>query len=341
MAETGLFQNLDSLPRLNQSHQWADYIELLAISSEDQRFSKGELQAAAAEIEDVAVDQEDIDYDQDQENPAITLADEDIQKQEKINRRWAEVRASLNSRQQRLGDAWPFNFTDDVLTVNINQDAALHRLYIALLLASALRYIVKARHGDITASLEEIAYQLFCRLMPDSTQNAQSAWIVKPFGAHQNLANGYQGKLFNKLQQLAKDLNGKLIAQESDFDPRDTGDAGLDVVAWHPLGDALGNMPVAFAQCGCSLTDLRHKQYEASPVNWANKLSIQHPQANYYFAPHDLRKNNGGWDEQLGQVIMLDRSRILHLAKMYQLPAHRLNWSHVHEAIQTRRAYLS
>lgn len=326
MTSTSLFQNLDALPRLNQTHQWADYIELLALTSEDQFFSQGGLQDTEAEC-DVACDMDDIDPDK-----------ETTESDEKINRRWADIKTCLHSRQLRFGESWPFELKGDVLYAKADNENSLHRLYVALLLASGLRYISKKRHDRITASLEEIGYQVFCNLMPATQKNEKPAWTVKPFGAHQQIAGGYQGKLFNKITKLADDLDTKLTAEENQFDPRDTGDGGLDVVAWHPMGDKLGYIPVAFAQCGCSLEDLSHKQYEAHPVNWANKIHIQHPQANYYFAPHDLRKNSGHWDEQLGQVIMLDRTRILYLAKLYHLSAEHVNWPHVDEAINTRRS---
>lgn len=331
MTNIALFQNLETLPRLNQTHQWADYIELLALTSEDQAFSQGGLQETECECEDLAVDMDDVDSDQESTQSA------DSNNDEKINRRWAEIKICLHSRCLRFGKSWPFELREDVLYVKVDSENSLHRLYVSLLLASALRFIPDNRRKNITASLEEIGYRIFCKLMPVTQQNGADAWTIKPFGAHQQITDGYQGKLFSKIAKLADDLNAKLTAEEDQFDPRDTGDGGLDVVAWHPMGDKLGHIPVAFAQCGCSLESLQHKQYEAHPVNWRNKLLPQHPQACYYFAPHDLRKNSGYWDEQLGEVIMLDRTRILYLAKLYQLPAEHVNWSHVDEAINTRR----
>lgn len=335
MTDTNLFQNLNALPRLNQAHQWADYIELVALTSEDQLFSQGGLQDVEAECEDVARDMDDIDSEQEIAQSVVFNNDE------KINRRWAEIKTCLRSRSLRLEGAWPFEFRNDVLYAKVNASDNLHRLYIALLLASALRFIPENRRKEITASLEEIGYQVFCNLMPTIQINGEFTWVVKPFGAHQQIAEGYKGKLFSKVTKLATDLDAKLVAEENQFHLRDTGDGGLDVVAWHPMGDKLGHIPVAFAQCGCSLEDLAHKQYEAHPVNWANKIHIQHPQANYYFAPHDLRNNSGHWDEHLGQVIMLDRTRILYLAKLYQLSTEHVNWPYVDEAINTRRSMVS
>ena len=336
MIKFGLFQNLNSQPRLNEINQWADYIELLALTSEDQLFSQGQLQALEVEIDDIAVDMDNIDYDN--EIPADDQYFESLQGQEKLNRRWADIKTCLNSRKLRFQDAWPFELKGDVLYADkINPENGLHRLYIALLLASALRYIEKKRQNEITSSLEEIGYHVFRSLMPTNQTSGEPAWIIKPFGAHQKFSEGYQGTLFEKIKKLADDLHTKILIEEDDFKPGNSGDGGLDLVAWHPMGDELGCFPIAFARCGCSLGDLPNKHFEAHAANWSNKIHIQHPHANYYFAPHDLRQNSGRWDKQIGQVIMLDRTRILYLAKLYQLSAENFKWSHIDEAINTRR----
>jgi len=312
---TELFKNLHNLPRLNQSHQWADYVELLALVSADKFYSQGYLQDIEGEIEDIAVDMDDVD-----DEPELNNNLDD-----KLNRRWSDIKTCLQSREQRFNDAWPFEFKNDVLYAKPNQQYPLHRLYIALLLASSLRYIAKTRQTVITNSLETISYQLFCQLMPANT------WTIKQFGAHQ--VTGYKGILFEKIKKLALELNTKCLAEPEEFKKSDSGDGGLDVVAWHSLGDTLGYIPIAFAQCGCSLEDTEYKQFQAHPVNWRNKIQLHHPPANYYFTPHDFRQNSGHWDAQLGEVIMIDRSRILYLAKLYQLPQTLFTWSHIDEAI--------
>jgi hypothetical protein len=317
LCVTDLFKNLHNLPRLNQTHQWADYVELLALVSADKFYSQGYLQDAEGEIEDLALDMDDVDDEFELNN---NLDD-------KLNRRWSDIKTCLQSRHLRLTDAWPFELTNDVLTAKINLQQPLHRLYIALLLASSLRYIANTRQKDIYNSLEEIAYQLFCQLMPVRT------WTVRPFGAHH--ADGYQGTLFEKIKKLALDLNTKCLAEKEEFEKGDSGDGGSDLVAWHSMGDNLGYIPIAFAQCGCSLEAAEHKQFQAHPVNWRNKLQLHHPPANYYFIPHDFRRNSGHLDTQLGEVIMIDRSRILYLAKLYQLPHTLFIWSHVDEAISS------
>lgn len=333
MAGEPFFIKLGDHPRISKIHVWADYIELLALTSEDSLFSGSVLEDTLAEAEDTAIDQEAFELDEPMpsDEPDVMIV-----ASEAVFRKWADIRGCLISRQRRLGGNWPFVIEDDILSCTIDRDnpSIMHRLYVALLIASSLRYINTTYRTEITSSLEYISYFVFKKILPES-------WVVRPFGAHQRIANGYDGILYEKFVRLSEDLNAKLMLEEDDLDPRDTGDGGIDLVAWHPLGDDLGNIPIAFAQCGCSYDDLAHKQFEANAVNLSSKIVPQHPGANYYFAPHDLRKNTGKWDKKPGQVIMLDRTRIIHLANTYAIEEEIVNWPHIETTINVRRAVIA
>ncbi|WP_421251930.1 hypothetical protein [Aeromonas sp. 600724] len=308
-------------PRVSYVHVWADYVELLTITSADGLFSCGGLEDALGEVEDLAIDQEGLDDDGEFGLDNV------------VQRKWADIRNCFRSRQVRFGDNWPFAINDTVLTSRIDagNPTPRQKLYIALLIASCLRYVNREMYAPITANLELIGYHIFKKMMPEP-------WIVRPFGAHQQIADGYTGTLFNKFRQLAIDLNADLILKEEELRPGDTGDGGIDLIAWHPMGDALGNIPVAFAQCGASLKDLEHKQFESSPVNLNSKILPQHPGMNYYFAPHDLRRNTGIWDKKPGSVVMIDRNRIMKLAETYDLNEEQIiNTPHINKLINMQR----
>lgn len=306
-------------PRVAHTHVWADYIELLALTSADRLFSAGILEDALGEVEDLAVDQEGLEEDDDHHDA--------------IQRKWADIKRCFRSRQTRFGNSWPFTIEDDVLRCSIADENVTPRqkLYVVLLISSCLRYVSKVNHASITSGLELVGYHIFKKLMPEP-------WIVRPFGAHQNIADGYTGTLYNKFQRLAEDLKANLILEADDLRTGDSGDGGIDLVAWYPMGDSLGNIPVAFAQCGASLTALEHKQFEASPVNLNSKILPQHPGMNYYFAPHDIRRSNGRWDKKPAAVIMLDRFRIMKLADRYDLnEGDIINAPHINTLINMRR----
>ena len=318
-----MLKKLGDVPRVSQTHVWADYIELLALIDQDGFYSSASLEDSLIETDDIAIDQEGLEeLDSDNEGNEADAA---------IARRWADIRACFTSRAVRLGDDWPFKIEDTVLSRRIDLASASnkHKLYIGLLIASCLRYVEKDFYSPITSSLEFIGHYFFKKIMPDP-------WIVKPFAAHQKIADGYTGTLFNKFEKLAKDINAKLMLAPDSLDPRDTGDGGIDLVAWLPFDDKLGNIPVAFAQCGCSLTDLSHKEYEASPANLSSKIVPQHPGLNYYFAPHDLRRNNGMWNKLHGQVILLDRCRIMKLANQFSVEDEVVDWPHISQIMNMR-----
>lgn len=323
MSERVFFDQLSKPPRETYSFLWADYAELKSITSPDGFYGEGQVVDIFTEPELLM----DEDYDE-----SLVNEPEEVKamlKSEAMSRRWADISNCLVGRQKAMAGFWPFKFEDGVLYSVFDSKNSRHILYFALLLASSLRYLKKSKHAAVTASLEEIGYHVFRSLMP-------AHWEVRCFGAHQRIQNAYVGTLEAKLRALANDLFAQFV-EYREFDKRDTGDGGLDVVAWHAMGgDGRGNIPIAFAQCGCSPTDWEHKQLEASPANIEAHLHLQHSAANYYIMPHDLRELTGKWcrASNIGRVIMIDRLRILKLAELYDIHDQLLGiWPHIDEAI--------
>lgn len=330
-----LFQKLDTPPKDARGFLWADYVELRCLTSLDGHYGEGQVIDLEGESEELMVDEEaDNDESFDSEEEALDQEGEFLKNNEAVARKWADICARLTSRKVSMAGYWPFDIYEGVLYRRFDATNRRHVLYVALLVASALRYCAKNRQGEVTACLEEIGFHLFRSLMP-------VGWEVRPFGAHQNIANGFEGTLGQKLAGLAQQVFPVYVRPENQFDPRNTGDGGLDIVAWHPLGDATrGYLPIAFAQCGCSPGDWEHKQFEASPVNMDHKIQLQHPASNFYIMPHDMRNLNGGWErgDHIGKVILLDRLRIIKLVEQYSLPETFPIWPFVQEAAQLRLA---
>ncbi|WP_410015833.1 hypothetical protein [Sodalis sp. C49] len=295
------FAKISSMPKRSFVFLWADYVELQCVISEDKSYSRGYLQDVLSDQDDLGADYHEGD---DEVEPKIT---EDNDDEHKIDSKWSDIKTRLNIRKQCLDDAWPFIFDGDVLQLNFDPKSKKQRLYLLLLLCSCLRYCNKKRYDELTGALEDLGYCIFEKLMPNG-------WIVKQFGA-----KNYPGKLYIKMQALMNQLNGVLLIKKDDYEEGNVGDGKIDLVAWHPLTDERGFMPIAFAQCGCSPTDWEHKQLEASMANLSNVFSLQHPAQNYYFMPHDLRKSSTQFDRRgnIGQVILIDRIRMLKLCELY------------------------
>ena len=138
--------------------------------------------------------------------------------------------------------------------------------------------------------------------------------------------NRYVGKLFDRLKKLSEDVRGDLRLTVHDFPKNDAGDGGLDIVAWHDLGDERDHVPVAFAQCGCTAEGWPNKMLEASPAKLGKKLVTGHDWATYYFMPLDLSDTRDGkmrWMEwrDVSAAIVIDRLRFIRLANADELDA--------------------
>ena len=295
MSNEVLLKNLGDKP----SHPsfgflWADYIEMRCMVSEDKLYSLGQFVDIETE-EDLFAD----DY-KDSENETGLHADD------LSHARWEDIKRNFSFRYARFGENWPFYIDNDQLVFCFDEENNFHVYYLFLLLCSQLKFCNKKRQGDLTGAFELLGYEAFKSIM--------KGWVVKPFGAHQNISVGYDGTLAEKFQSLKEDIHPRYVADPEDFDKRDTGDGGLDIIAYLPFDDVLGNIPVAFAQCGCSPSSWDHKQLEASPSSMNNKITPQHPAANYYLMPHDFRDLNGSkWAKptKVSDVVLLDRQRLL------------------------------
>ncbi|WNH52824.1 hypothetical protein [Stenotrophomonas oahuensis] len=310
-----LFTDLGPLPSSAPTHLWADYVELRAMTSQDKLFSHGFLQDCIDLAEDVNVDadsslEEDgllaaMDHgDFPEDGDGVSTEDE---RAERLSKKWGDIKIALSSREIRMGAARPFHLEGDVLKFELDETNGLHALYVSLLVSSCLRYVNKKRYAEITDYVEVLGALVFTAIMP-------KMWNVTIFGAK---APAFTGTTSQKLRQLAELIRANVMFEDAEINAGSSGDAGLDVVAWHDFGDGLGQIPVAFAQCGCSPKDIDHKQLEASPASFNRWIKPHHPAVNYYIAPLDFRSNTGHWVRKPGEVVLIDRSRIVNILKNY------------------------
>jgi hypothetical protein len=324
---------LDVRPRGTDSYLWCDYVEMLCLTDPDWRYSRGDLLELLAETRELAAedpdllggDDEDLEDEADLEE-ALDEEDRDFLAEDEAERivhsvddkreaRVADIFNNLRFRAHLFGEAYPFSFDEEaqeMLAAPLDSDEK--KLYVQLLLSSSLRLIPKTRRHEVTEPFEALAEKIFACLMPDG-------WQVHRFGA--KVADRYKGRLFKRLKQLAADLRGQLLVEERAFKTRDSGDGGLDLVAWHPMGDdEREGIPIALAQCGCTAEEWSLKMLEASPASLGTNLATLHPWATYYFMPQDLYDSAGGrqaWQRRraLREAIVIDRARVIRLAKRY------------------------
>lgn len=209
-----LLADIGKVPRHAYPFLWADYVELLCLTSQNGLVSKGNLEAQTQEAADT---QTDSDEDQ-------TGSEESEELDDRISQRWADIHARLTARSKQYAD-WPFTLEKNLVRSRYDGKNPRHRLYLALLVASSLRLCEGVRTKEVTSAFEEISFHWLQRSL-------NPLWEVRPFGAHQTLPNAYtQSKLLDKLKALARDLQARLQKADEEYDPQNTGDGGIDLVA--------------------------------------------------------------------------------------------------------------
>jgi hypothetical protein len=285
-----LFDNLDSPPKVSDEYTWTDFLELKALVHPDKCFSRGELVSLLRRVASTGVKVSD------------------------ANEVWSDIKGFVRERGIAFGAAYPFSLSADEDTVELFDGAFsdAQRFYLTLLICSSMAYL-KAKN-EVARAFEECSLLVFRNLMPVGSS-------VHPAWAGGGGVARYRGNLPDKYRAIASDIRAVPTFKDRDFKVGDHGDGGIDIVAWHPMGDDRDAIPSALAQCGCSKEDWRKKHLDASPSKLRAKFNPHHPWATYYFMPIDLRWSDGDWANKsdFGDAIMIDRLRLVRLALEFNL----------------------
>ena len=182
----------------------------------------------------------------------------------------------------------------------------IQKLYIFFLMCSCNTKVV--RDGNILESdFEHISTLVLKAFLPSHAQ-------VYHFGKSSYADDRYTGHLTNKLDQLASDVKCQTAYVEEDFADQDTGDGGLDVVAWVPFpgdNDNFMNIQVYLGQCAIG-KDWVGKQTDVEKMK--NNIHFPLGTVSVMFVPHDLRKENNLFKgNRICTHIMFDRFRLMGL----------------------------
>ena len=311
-----ILQNVTRTPSAPKHalYRWCDYIELRCLTHLDHRFSRDNCAEAIGESKDTSMPDEITDDDE----PTTSNASSSEDNNDMDEGLTADCFRHLRWRASTFAYDWPFTIDKHAQEIHLKPDLNdRHYLYLQLLLSSLLRYVSKKKHRVFTGSFETLSLQIFKALMPTGAE-------VHAFGAGHKTR--YKGKLYERLKKLAEDVRGELRLKKQDFSSHNVGDWGIDLVAWHALHDARDHIPIAFAQCGCTVDDWPNKMLEASPTKLGKKLVTGVDWATYYFMPLDLTNEYAGkmvWQERDDVTgIVIDRLRLLRLADTEILQEH-------------------
>jgi len=303
---------LEKAPKVKSEHIWADYLELLALQNSDHEVSKADLLNRVQERRDLG----EVDSITDPTVTEVERADD------KLGLFIVDCFRNLEYRQGAFKEAYPFTIEEkgrvlrrkDVLT-------PLNELYVFLLLAANLRCIESKKHStDISSAFEIICLDALKLYLPGSA----SAIL---FGSNPRNTDGrFKGKLYKKILNLAETLNELPLVTEKDIDPQNTGDGGLDLVAYVPFSDSEPGMLYLFCQCACT-DEWESKQHDCSHQAWENKIKFTSLFSHMIFVPFCYRDATGRWFNSLKilKSILVDRVRLIDLfaktpSSLEQLP---------------------
>ncbi|MFC1806049.1 hypothetical protein ACFL09_03620 [Planctomycetota bacterium] len=297
---------LEKLPDTSEIPLWADYVELRCLTHLDLQISREDVLHAVKQGEDQrrGVDEYADAEDPDDEAPEVT---EDVK-----SSLWAGgLFEQLSYRERKFADFYPFEVADGGETlVRKRRITQKHRLYAFFLLAANLRHVrSKTNRNKFTSAFELASLAAMKRYLPGGAE-------VHVFGQNPLNQGRYSGKLLAKVKLLAGDLRERFIGIEDEYDPRDTGDGGLDLVGWVPTKDNAPGFLIIFAQCGCSLEEWEGKQFSPHPDAWSATLTFKVRPTTMMFIPHCYRRNTGEWHrDRKVHTILMDRLRLVDLLR--------------------------
>lgn len=318
-------------------HLWADWIELLCLTSSDGEISSSDVIDLLWESEDLG-DLDDVDVTGAPVSGAF-VPEEELEERNRLDfllgeepydrgielaepepaavddareRQVGEWFHHFEYRTTAFGDCYPFAVDPGLLRLKSHAQSDQHcRLYLFLLLSSNLNYVGRSDEGRLAAHFEIVSLAALKAYFP-------RPWKVWLFGTSRFNKGRYSGNIWDKIRLLATDLgepvgHGCKSAQE---DPRNTGDRGLDVVAYRSFAPAARGQAIAFGQCTCE-KGWPDKQLEAHSAKWRPLIQFKVNSIAFTFIPYCYRDAGGGWHDStiVGDCVLVDRVRIVQLAR--------------------------
>lgn len=329
--ETSPLQALENIPPTSDTHELADYIELLCLVRADGRISKADVLAFVRQrVRDLGegktVEIEEIEDDSLLDDQGLEEAEGGtIVANDKWDQRAVDWFRHLEYRVAAFGQHYPYKMLKGGTVLVLKRPKSLltlkHKLYLFCLLASSLRLFTKADGTSIASIFELVSYYALETYLPEGTE-------LYMFGKHALNTGHYSGSLWGKLNLLAEDISERVVCAKSDFKPTNSGDAGLDLVGWSPLegkAEMARGFLLAFGQCACTKAWVK-KQHETHYDVWSNYMSFTAYPFTLTFIPFCFRTTTGDWYEwtKIHKTVLIDRLRLLRLlsGKQNKLKAH-------------------
>lgn len=320
-----------------ESHQWADYIELLCLANIDGQVS----------IEDV------IDRLENRERDLRESVPEDLEhldglikdqvtatNRSRISDEWQghlqDYFRVLQYRSAAYSDDYPFIVTEKEIysknkSLNIRQ-----LLYVYLLLCSNLYLLDPSSRSKFSSYFEILCFNALKNMMPTSAK-------VIHFGTGPLNRGQFSGKttFYKKVVELASELNEMIGGHfsEDGYSKRDRGEDGLDLVVAIPTGDKTSSSLIFLGQCACT-TEWVSKQADSSYEAWSPKIDFLNRTSNIILIPFCFRSATGNWvrPADIRTSFLVDRQRLLYQLKSIKKLDPAECFKIVREIVQTKES---
>lgn len=289
-------KKLESLPKSLDGFVWADYIELLCLTNLDGDVSKSDL---LDRIEKRVAVGESSD-----EGNSEVLDNTRLKVRDKYRRKIGDWFRHLDFRAQVFQEFYPFKVSEDTNSLLRKQRLSPKcKLYVYFLLAS---YFTE-KHV-LTSTFEKISEEALKSYLPQGAE-------VYVFGTSASRSGRYRGNLQAKISKLAKDLR-ETPRQDVKFSNYNTGDHGLDLVAWFPFNDKNDRLLILLGQCGCTEKWVG-KQHSSGFETWNELIAFRTRPNNLAFIPFCFRDPDGTWSrpQDIQGTILVDRLRFIYLLR--------------------------
>ena len=219
-----------SLPDFSrdETHYFADFIELLVVSANKDGVSYGDVQ--------------DRFFGEPDENNTPEINDD--------NESFIDsIFDLIEERIALYGESYPFLLNEEKVFLLKENLSINQKLYLFLLFSSSLN-IFNVFSTELTTDFETVSFEAIKAFLPNAT--------VKAFGKKSE----YTGTAIEKIRKLSSDIGLHIKQYELDcINRKNVQERGLDIVGWIPFSDRCQNKVVFFCQCTCG-KNFEYKQHD-------------------------------------------------------------------------------
>lgn len=216
----------------------------------------------------------------------------------------SDIANLLRSRQNKLGDLYPFKITGDERII-FHRDPSKTDIYVFFLLCSSFNYLAKSDQVAFANEFEKVCVAIVRKIFPH--------FQTEGFGTASKNNTLKEHHVWDRFVSLCKHLGTSV---REDITPRRTnsGDFGLDIVSWFNAHaqENTPYVPCIFAQCSCTSDEAQMIAKQSDYQKAIGKINRLSQPLLLHFTPHCYRGTNGQWhDPSQIRTAFFDRLRLL------------------------------